>query len=148
MFLVPFFLDPALRVVHDPPAKPHPRWRRLRQDLQRFWYTRQKLLAQDSPRGMALVTPEELMPYPGNFLTEDLEIRAYRAHTALALEYLASGQAAEAYQTLLNLSVFHLRTPAQNYFQAYLNLVMHWRRLQSWLSQPEVRDAARRALWG
>ncbi len=103
MFQIPFFLDQDLRVVHDPPAKPHPLWQRLRQDLHRFWYTRQKLMAQESPLILSLVTPAELMPYPGNFLTDDLEIRAYRAHTALALEYLASGQAAEAYQTLLNL---------------------------------------------
>jgi hypothetical protein len=148
MFQVPFFLDPALRVVHDPPVKPHPLWQRLRQDLQRFWYTRKKLLAQETSRSMTLVTPGELMPYPGNFLTEDLEIRAYRAHSALALAYLASGQAAEAYQTLLNLSVFQDPTEANSIFRAYLDLVVHWRRLQAWLGQPEVRKAARLALWG
>lgn len=148
MFQVPFFLDPELRVVHDPPAKPHPLWRRLRQDLQRFWYTRQKLLAQESSPAMTLVTPEELMPYPGHFLTADLELRAYRAHCTLALEYLASGQAAEAYETLLNLSVFQDPTPAGSIFQAYLDLVRHWRRLQSWLHRPEIREAARMALWG
>ena len=148
MFQVPFFLDPALRVVHDPPVKPHSLWRRLRQDLQRFWYTRQKLLAQESSRSMIMVTPAELKPYPGNFLTADLEIRAYRAHSALALAYLAAGQAAEAYQTLLNLSVFQDPTEATSIFRAYLDLVVHWRRLQSWLNQPEVREAARIALWG
>ena len=133
--------------MHDPPAKPHPLWLRLRQDLHRFWYTRQKLLAQDSPMVPSLVTPAELRPYPGNFLTDDLEIRAYQAHTALALEYLALGQAAEAYQTLLNLSVLQVTTPAKSAFRAYLDMVMHWRRLQSWLAQPEVREDAVRALW-
>jgi hypothetical protein len=147
MFQVPFFLDRDLRVVHDPPAKPHPLWLRLRQDLHRFWYTRQKMLAQDFPMVPSLVTPGEFMPYPGNFLTDDLEIRAYRAHTALALEYLASGQAAEARQTLLNLSVLHVTTPGKSAFRAYLDMVMHWRRLQSWLAQPEVREDTLRALW-
>jgi hypothetical protein len=147
MFQVPFFLDRDLRVVHDPPAKPHPLWLRLRQDLHRFWYTRQKMLAQDFPMVPSLVTPGEFMPYPGNFLTDDLEIRAYRAHTALALEYLASGQAAEARQTLLNLSVLQVTTPGKSAFRAYLDMVMHWRRLQSWLAQPEVREDAVRALW-
>ena len=147
MFQVPFFLDQDLRVVHDPPTKPHPLWLRLRQDLHRFWYTRQKLLAQDFSMVPSLVTPRELMPYPGNFLTDDLEIRAYRAHTALALAYLASGQAAEANQTLLNLSVLQVTTPEKSAFLAYLDMVLHWRRLQSWLAQPEVREDAVRVLW-
>jgi hypothetical protein len=148
MFQVPFFMDHNLRVVHDPPAKPHPLWQRLRQDLQRFWYTRQKLLAQEASGPMSLVTPGELMPYPGNFLTDDLEIRAYRAHTSLALEYLAAGQGTEARQTLLNLSVMHDQPPAKSVFRNYLDRVLHWRRLQSWLQQPEVREAALGALWG
>jgi hypothetical protein len=147
MFQVPFFLDHNLRVVHDPPSKPHPLWQRLRQDLQRFWYTRQKLLAQESSINNSLVTPEELMPYPGNFLTDDLEIRAYRAHTALALAYFSSGQTEDARQTLLNLSVLQEQVPAKSVFRTYLETVVHWRRLQSWLNQPEIQEAAKAALW-
>ena len=147
MFQVPFFLDPRLRVVHAPPAKPHPLWRRLRQDLQRFWYTRLKLLAQDKALTPARVTASELMPYPGNFLTADLELRAYRAHLALAREYLALNQTAEAEQTLLNLSVFQSLTPADNILEAYVARVGQWRRLQSWLNQPEVRKAVVEILW-
>ena len=147
IFQVPFFMDHQIRVVHDPPVKPHPLWRRLRQDLHRFWYTRLKLLSLDTSLNSVLITPVELMPYPGNFLTDDLEIQAYRAHTALAREYLALDQPAEAYQTLLNLSVFQESTPAQNVFQAYLVKVAKWRRLQSWLNQPEVRKAVMEVLW-
>jgi hypothetical protein len=148
MFQVPFFLDHNLRVVHDPPAKSHPLWQRLRQDLQRFWYTRHKLLAQESSGQLALVTLTELMPYPGNFLTDDLEIRAYRAHTTLALEYLASGQWQEARQTLLNLAVLRDWPSTKNVFRTYLDKVGHWRRLQSWLNLPQVRETAKESLWG
>jgi hypothetical protein len=147
MFQVPFFLDPQLRIVHDPPAKPHPLWRRLRQDLQRFWYTRLKLLAQENTLTPAKVTASELMPYPGKFLTADLELRAYRAHLALAREYLSLNQTAEAEQTLLNLSVFQNLPPADNVLKAYVARVEQWRRLQSWLNQPEVRKAAVEILW-
>jgi hypothetical protein len=147
IFQVPFFMDSHIRVVHDPPVKPHPLWRRLRQDLQRFWYTRQKLLFQDTTLNSMRVSPAELMPYPGNFLTDDLEIRAYRAHTALAREYLALNRPIDAHQTLLNLSVLE-ETPAQNVFQDYLLKVAKWRRLQSCLNQPEVRKAAMEVLWG
>jgi hypothetical protein len=147
MFRVPFFLDPRLRIVHDPPAKPHPLWRRLRQDLQRFWYTRLKLLGQQEARTPARVEPADLMPYPGNFLTADLELRAYRAHVALAREYLALNRAAEAEQTLENLAVLQNLTPADHVLETYLARVEQWRRLQSWLNKPEVRQAAVESVW-
>jgi hypothetical protein len=147
MFRVPFFLDPHLRVVHDPPIKPHPLWRRLRQDLHRFWYTRLKLLAQEYIQTPAKVDPAELMPYPGNFLKADLELRAHRAHVAVAREYLAMHQTAAAEQTLENLAVFQDLSLADRVLEKYLARVELWRRLQAWLNQPEVRQAAVEMLW-
>jgi hypothetical protein len=147
LFRVPFFLDPHLRVVHDPPVKPHPLWRRLRQDLQRFWYTRLKLVAQKDTLTPANVDPAELMPYPGNFLMADLELRAYRAHVALAREYLTGHQTAEAEQTLENLAVLQDLSPTDRVLEKYLARVEKWRRLQAWLNQPEVRQAAVEMLW-
>ncbi len=87
------------------------------------------------------------MPYPGNFLTADLELRAYRAHVALAREYLGLNQAAEAVQTLENLAVLQNLTPADHVLETYLAIVEQWRRLQSWLNQPEVRQAAVETVW-
>ena len=72
LFGIPFFLDNTLSIIHLPPDKPHPTWLRLRQDLMRFCYTRLKLGQQEPGPGRAIVTPEELQPYPGNFLTDDL----------------------------------------------------------------------------
>ncbi|MGQ9921677.1 MAG: glycosyltransferase family 2 protein [Desulfobacca sp.] len=148
LFGIPFFLDAGLRVVHDPPAKPHPVWQRLRQDLQRFWYTRQKLLAQEPGVVPALVRPLDLLPYPGKFLLADLELRAYRAHTVLAQEYLAAGDVAAAQETLANLAI--LTTPAADaaVLSTYLAAVAQWQQLQGWLAQPEVRQAALEAVWG
>lgn len=148
MFKVPFYLDPDLRVVHDPPAKPHPLWRRLRQDLQRFWYTRQKLLSQEPSPALTEVREEELQPYPGNFLTADLKIRAYQAHTVLALEYLEAEQIEDARQTLHNLTVLTDPEPIPGVMGTYLALVERWRRLQAWLAQPPIRTAVVEALWG
>jgi hypothetical protein len=48
---------------------------------------------------------------------------------------------------LLNLSVFQNLTPADNVLEAYVARVWQWRRLQSWLNQPEVRKAAVELLW-
>mgnify|MGYP005849481351 CR=1 FL=1 len=148
LFGVPFYLDAQLRVVHAPPAKPHPVWLRLRQDLQRFSYTRQKLLAQEQAGIAAPVRPADFFPYPGRFLTADLEIMAYRAHVALAREYLADGEVAAAQETLKNLLILERPPSATQVLSAYLEVVSRWQRLQGWFAQPAIRQAALEAIWG
>lgn len=148
MFGVPFFLDPGLRIVHAPPQKPHPVWQRLRQDLQRFWYTRQKLWGQDAALVPNPVSPRDFWPYPGKFLTDALDLMAYRAHTVLAREYLAAGDVAAAKETLANLAICETPPTDPTVLTTYLELVGWWRQLQSWLAQPAVRSAALEAIWG
>lgn len=148
LFGIPFFLDPQLRVVHDPPDKPHPVWKRLRQDLARFWYTRQKLLTIEPGHVPQPVTAADFLPYPGRFLTAELELLAYRAHTVLALEYLEAGEAAAARETLRNLEVLRRGWPGPGVFQTYYLFVQQWRRFQGWLATPEVRAGALEAIWG
>jgi hypothetical protein len=149
MFGIPFFLDGDLRVLHLPPEKPHPTWRRLRQDLVRFAYARRKLRGQEPGPGLTRVRPADLMPYPGTFLMDDLEERAYRSHTLLSLEYLAAGDQEGARQTLENLRWLHRESSApENAFRSYLELAARWEDLQSWLARPEVAREAREALWG
>jgi hypothetical protein len=115
----------------------------------RFSYTRQKLRQQEPRADMALVTPTELKPYPGNFLEDDLEMRAYQSHTLLAREYLAAGDLEGARQTLANLVLMHQVIQSdKQVFQEYLHTVARWQALQQWLAQPEVAARARRAIWG
>jgi hypothetical protein len=149
MLQIPFFLDNTLSIVHLPPDKPHPTWLRLRQDLVRFCYTRLKLRQQKPGPGRAMVTAEELKPYPGNFLTDDLPLRAFRSHTLLALDYLAQGDSEAARQTLMSLALMdRLEQTGAGVFEAYLRTVSHWQALQGWLALPEVAAQARQALWG
>jgi len=148
MFKIPFFLDNTLSITHLPPEKPHPTWLRLRQDLGRFCYTRLKLCQQELRPGMARVAPEELKPYPGNFLEDDLELRAYQSHTLLALEYLSAGDLEGARQTLKNLVLMQQLTQSgKNFYQEYLDTVAAWRGLMAWLAQPQVAAQARKAVW-
>ncbi len=147
LFGIPFFLDPQLRVVHDPPDKPHPVWKRLRQDLARFWYTRQKLLTIEPGQVPQPVTAADFLPYPGRFLTADLELLAYRAHAVLALEYLEGGEVAAARETLRNLEVLRCGWPGPGVFQTYYQFVQEWRRFQDWLAAPEVRAGALEVIW-
>lgn len=146
MFGIPFYLDPALLVVHEPPPKPHPLWLRLRQDLARFVYTRQKLRGQQPEPGMVRVTVAELRPYPGNFLDEELDLRAYQAHTLVAAAYLDQGEVEAARQTLANLTCLQDLPEAGVTFATYRRLVDCWRQTQDWLSRPEVQAEARALL--
>ncbi len=149
MFGIPFYLDKDLRIRHLPPAKPHPAWLRLRQDLVRFAYARRKLRQQEPHPGLVRVSPRELIPYPGRFLQDDLEEMAHRSHTVLALEYLAVGEADAARETLMNLSL--LRKEAENpenAFAAFLEFTELWQGLHAWLADPEEAARVRRCLWG
>jgi hypothetical protein len=146
---IPFYLDNTLSITHLPPEKPHPAWLRLRQDLMRFCYTRLKLRQQEPAPGQPPVTPEDLKPYPGNLLEEDLALRAFLSHNLLAREYLAQGETEAAHQTMENLVMMdRLEHAEMRVYHDYLEIVGRWRALQSWLAQPEVAAAARQALWG
>ncbi|MEJ2092843.1 MAG: hypothetical protein P8X65_11690 [Syntrophobacterales bacterium] len=95
------------------------------------------------------VSPLGLAPYPGNFLTDDLEEKAYRSHTLLALEYLAAGDAEGARHTLDNLQLLQQEnTCGENAFRSYLDLAARWQELQTWLGDSEIAAQARRVLWG
>jgi hypothetical protein len=149
LFGIPFFLDNTLSIIHLPPAKPHPLWLRLRQDLVRFCYTRLKLRQQEPGPGRMQVTPEDFDPYPGNFLKDDLPLRAFLSHTLLALDYLAQGDAESARRTLENLILMdRLEHGGAGVYRQYLDTVTRWRALQSWLAQPEIAAQARELLWG
>ena len=146
---IPFFFDKNLRILHLPPEKPHPTWLKLRQDLVRFAYARRKLREQEPHPELVRVSPLELAPYPGNFLTDDLERKAYRSHTLLALEYLAAGDAEGARHTLENLRLLQQEnTCGENAFRSYLDLAARWQELQTWLADLEIAAQARQALWG
>ncbi len=149
MWGIPFFLDKHLRVRHLPPEKPHPTWLRLRQDLVRFAYARRKLREQEPHPHLVKVSPQELTPYPGRFLLDDLEEMAHRSHTLLALEYLAAGDTTGARQTLMNLQLFQQENSgSENAFRTYLDFTSRWQALQTWLADPQVAAQVRRALWG
>ncbi|MCL4504250.1 MAG: hypothetical protein M1438_20690 [Deltaproteobacteria bacterium] len=146
---IPFFLDQELSITHLPPEKPHPLWLKLRQDLLRFAYARQKLRQQEPRPGLARVTAEDLRPYPGHFLGDDLEMRAYQSHTQLAMDYLGEGDSQGARQTLENLILLEqIIHSGKNVFREYLHTVAQWQALQNWLAEPTVAAQAKEAIWG
>lgn len=77
-----FFLRKDLRILHRPPAGGSYRdttLGKLEQDVRRFIYEREKLLASQTVPGLQPVAAAELMPYPGRFLEEDIEEQSVEA---------------------------------------------------------------------
>ena len=100
MFGYHFFIDNTLAIRHLPPPKSHPAWRRLREDVFRFLFEREKIRGQREMRGMVRVEPEDFDPYPGAFLKGDLEQKVEKASHILAEMYERSGDLDSARETL------------------------------------------------
>lgn len=132
MFGIKFYLDNQLFIKHLPPPKPYSTWAKMRVDIYRFVYEREKLRAQEPIKGMKIVTPEELDPYPGVFLKDDLEEKVYRASELLAIQYIAQGKPEDALESLKNIEVAKIQArPSHNPFRAFLSFKQKWETLLS-----------------
>ncbi|MBR9676234.1 glycosyltransferase family 2 protein [Candidatus Woesearchaeota archaeon] len=65
-----FALDNKLRIRHRPEKKLIQYWEKLRQDISRFIYTREKL------KYFNKISLKSLEPYPASFLRDDIDYRA------------------------------------------------------------------------
>ncbi len=79
-----WMMDKELRIDHFPP--PCRSKAKLQEDVIRFVYEREKLRLAAGHPGLKAVTAEELAPYPGNFLKDDLEAEALQALAARRME--------------------------------------------------------------
>jgi hypothetical protein len=134
MFGLNVFLDNKLSVVHDPPPKQHPLWRQFMIDAIRFVYERQKILSQKK----VIITAEDLEPYPGEFLKNDLEEKIKLASTALSEEFFEKGEDESA--------DFSLEIPRMASLNTKLNPYTHlvelrsmWKRLTSFIRESDLR---------
>ena len=97
------YIDNILSIKHLPPPKPYPIWKQMREDIFRFIFEREKLRSQKKIDNLHYVTPEELDPYPGAFLRDDLEEKIYRASHALSEYYKSKGMDEDAIEALKNI---------------------------------------------
>jgi hypothetical protein len=75
-----FFIDKELTITHLPPAESKMiAYSKLRQDVIRFIYEREKLRVAQQHSNLVRVLPEDLDPYPGLFLREGLTHQALEA---------------------------------------------------------------------
>lgn len=139
MFGFSFFLDNELSIKHNPPPKSHPHWRRIREDIFRFVFEKSKLEAQKPSPNLVQVIPEELDPYPGEFLKDDLEERIFRSNQMLAIDYLHQGDQKGALECMNNIYLASTQAvPRKDPFQNLQKLQRLWRNLMEDFSSKEV----------
>jgi hypothetical protein len=120
-----FLLDNTLWIRHLPPPKTAPPWRRFREDLDRFIYSREKLRCQQEGEGRRLVEVEELDPYPGRFLRDDLEDMIFRTCVLMGMDYLSRQDAKEFSECMAN--ALRARSGGGSVGDPYLRY-LDWRR--------------------
>lgn len=131
-----FLLDNELQIKHLPPKSRCPGWLGFRENIYRFVYSREKLLAQTPTRDLHQVTIEELDPYPGVFLKDDLPDRIYKTSILLALDYLSKKDQDGFNKALENIAIAKYEAkPKYNPFEWYLEYNEKWQRLTSTLSR-------------
>jgi hypothetical protein len=140
MFGFNFYLDNQLSIKHIPPPKSHPTWQRLREDIFRFIYEREKIQNQKSKPGMNLVLAEELDPYPGCFLKDDLEYKIKRSNELLSNDYLAQGNHEASREALKNIFLAKSEAiPTFDPFEKYCSLQKIWEELMNNLQSNSVK---------
>ncbi len=136
MFGFNFFLDNQLAIKHLPPAKNHPVWQRLRQDIYRFFYERAKIRTQYEQPNMIMVKAEDFDPYPGEFLKDDLEDKIFKTNIILALDYLSNNKIGDCKATIKNIYLTKYDAePKENVFEKFLMAHDRWEQLLSFADE-------------
>jgi hypothetical protein len=133
-----FLLDNTLWIRHLPPPKTSPPWRRFREDLDRFVYSREKLRCQREGDGRRLVSVEELDPYPGRFLRDDLEEMIFRTCVLMGMDCL-SRQDGKGFSEAMS-NVLRARSgvnPPGDPYRRYLDWRGRWEEFMAFISGDE-----------
>ena len=135
MFGYTFYIDNQLSVRHRPPKKFHPTWKRLREDIFRFIYERAKLCAQEEMPNVYTFKVEELDPYPGEFLRDDLEEKIFKSNQMLAFDYFLKDDREGVKECMNNIYLAKYdAVPRNNPFKNLLKLQNTWRDLMEYFS--------------
>ena len=122
-----FIMDTNLVIKHDPPPRPYPTWRPLREDIYRFRYQQAKIANSRDENGYCAVKREHYLPYPGTFFQDDFLERVTHACTILANDYLTKNEPENARESLNNIYHAHyLAKPKTDPFQSFIAFQKKW----------------------
>lgn len=130
---IPTVLDNELSIKHDAPPKSHPLWQQVRQDVIRFSYQRSKILAAGK-YDLLKLEAENLDPYPGFFLRDDLDDRIEKTSKLLAEFYRSKMDEEGASESLRTLEyVREAALPGRDPIAHFNDLKERWQELMETL---------------
>jgi hypothetical protein len=123
-FGMTFVFDNELSVEHYPPNKHSDFYQRFREDIFRFVYERERIQNLD-------VDAEDLDPYPGFFLRDDLEYRAASVCINYATRALSKGKQAFFNGHMKNMEMLFKDAPdyAITYASRFVRFQKKWKQL-------------------
>jgi hypothetical protein len=139
-----FILDTELIIKHDPPPRPYPAWRPLREDIYRFRYQQAKIANSREGDGHHALDPDRYLPYPGTFYQDDFMDRVTKACTILAIDYLSRNEIENAREALANIHICRYEAfPRQDPYAGYLAFQKKWVEMMALIEEhrEEVRQA-------
>lgn len=140
MFGFSFVLDNELHIKHLPPSKSHPQWKRLREDIYRFVFEREKLRCQKKVEGMRHISAEDFGEYPGVFLKDDLDDRIMNTCTLLSADYRRDGDLQGGVETLKNIELSkNDAVPSFDPFENLIQLQKRWEQLMDYTGEEKIR---------
>jgi len=139
MFGYDFYLDNELWIRHLPPSGHTPDWMGFRQNVLRFTYARQKLISQVEIDGMFVVKVEDVDPYPGCFMRDDLDRKIFNTSSMLGLHYLLEKDDEGYTESMRNIELAkQLIRDEKDPIGDYLRLKENWEKLMNTL--PSLRN--------
>ena len=124
-----FYFDNQLRIKHLPPEKKTPLWKKAREDIYRFLFMRDKYNSHKGFEHFQKVAHEELQPYPGIFLEDDLEERIFEHNKQLGLKYLADNDQTGFTECMENCRIPFVYEKRENAALLYYNQLKDWQNL-------------------
>lgn len=129
-----FFLDNKLWIRHLPPPKCAPPWHQLRQDIIRFNRERAKLVSGNRGNGHRRVLPEDIDPFPGRFLKDNLHDLVLSASLEMASSYIMAGMEEDARECMVNIAISKAESQSnENAWGDYLEFQALWEEFVSLL---------------
>ena len=96
---------------------------------------------------MVCIQAEDLDPYPGAFLRDDLEEKISQASAVLAEQYRKKGKEADAKEALRNIEIAGVEAaPNFNVFNHLRQLQQSWERMMDFAGQSAPREKMRQTL--
>ncbi len=134
-FDIDFVLDRELSIKHLPPKTHVPAWQHFRENIYRFIYAREKLRRQVPGEGMRRVSVEELDPYPGRCMRDDLEDMIFRTSVLMGLMYTQESDSFGFNESMRNIHIARFDAPPDHDpFDWYLDCRARWEKLMAFLA--------------